>query len=127
MSTALLTQGTTLTWAGTPLENVTRVTFGGGADGDQNAQEVSVAHLGSCECKEEPFIKTWATPISQREGNTIQIDRMGTASPFTTDQVAALSISGKVSWTFSVCTCVSIQTTAQVGDVVRESVTLRFQ
>lgn len=125
MSVSLLSQGTTVTWSGSALTNVTRVSVGGGDIG-QDAQEVSVAHLGSCHCKEEPFLKTWANPAADgAAASQIQVDFMG-ASPFTKDQVAGFSVTGPASFSFASCTCVSVQVSAQVGDVVRGSAVLRF-
>lgn len=124
---ALLSQGTTVTWGGVALENVTRIAIGGGSNGeDQNGPEVSIAHLGSCHCKEEPYLKTWGPPSnSGNNNNTIQVDFMG-GSAFTKDQVANFAISGQYTLSYSNCTCLSVQTTAQVGDVLRGSATIRF-
>lgn len=125
---ALLSQGTTVQWAGVDVDNVTRITIGGGSNGeDQNGPEVSIAHLGSCHCKEEPFLKTWAPPSDNgaNNNNIIQIDFMG-ASAFEKDQVANFSVSGQASFTYNNCTCVAVQQTAQVGDVLRGSATIRF-
>jgi hypothetical protein len=127
MSTALLSHGATVTWGGTPLTNITRVTVGGGSSENQEGGgEVSIAHLGSCHCKEEPFLKTWAAPAGEGDANSqIQVDFMGTAS-FTKDQIASFALSGPASFSFTDCTCVSVQTTASVGDVLRGSATIRF-
>ena len=127
MSTALLSQGTTVSWGGSTLTNITRVTIGGGAsESQEGGPEVSIAHLGSCHCKEEPFLKTWAAPASEGDGNNqVQVDFMG-QSPFTKDQIANFAISGQASFSFTDCTCVSVQTTASVGDVLRGSATIRF-
>lgn len=128
MSTTLLSQGTSLTWGGTQLDNITRITLGGGSNGeDQNGPEVSIAHLGSCPCQEEPFLKTWAPPSNSggNNNNTIQVDFMG-SSPFVKDEIKNFVVTGKASFSFSDCTCLSVQTTAQVGDVLRGSATVRF-
>lgn len=127
MSTAaLLSQGTTVSWAGSALTNVTRVTVGGGSNGGDGGSEVSIAHLGSCPCQEEPFLKTWAAPAGQGDGNSqIQVDFMGSSS-FSEGQIGSFTVAGPASFSFAGCTCVSVQMTAAVGDVVRGSATIRF-
>lgn len=128
MSTAaLLSQGATVSWGGSALTNVTRVTIGGGSTGEQDGgSEVSIAHLGSCPCQEEPFLKTWAAPAGQSDGSSqIQVDFMGSSS-FSEGQIAAFNVSGPASFSFTDCTCVSVQMTAAVGDVIRGSATIRF-
>jgi len=129
MSTALLSQGTTLAWGEvTAVPYVTRIVIGGGGSSG-NDPEISIAHLGSCHCKEEPFLKTWAAPSDASGGqNTVQVDFMGVGS-FAKDQIANLSIAGGLnglSFSKQSCTCISVQTTAQVGDVLRGSATIRF-
>ena len=119
-----------VTWAGNALTNITRIVLGGGdGQNSSNGPEVSVAHLGSCHCKEEPYLKTWAAPSNAGGGqNTVQVDFMG-ASPFEMDQIATLVVGGAdngISFSFTDCTCVSVQTTAQVGDVIRGNATIRF-
>jgi hypothetical protein len=128
MSTALLSQGLTITWAGSTLSDITRITING-ANSESNGPEISVAHLGSCHCKEEPYMKTWAASSDSGGGNQIQIDFMG-VSPFTQDQignfvVTAPSPTGQII-NVSNATCLSVQQSAQVGDVVRGSATIKY-
>lgn len=129
MSTALLSQGATIWWgADSPpgdnakITNVTRVTLNGGGD---NGPEISVAHLGSCHCKEEPYIPTWGPSGS---GKTLQVDFMG-ESPFTVNDIKNFKVAtpSNASLIYYVdCTCVSVQSSAQVGDVIRGSATIRY-
>lgn len=127
MSTALLSHGATVTWGGSTLTNITRVTVGGGSsDNQEGGGEVSIANLASCPCLEEPFLKTWAPQAGEGDANSqIQVDFMGTPA-FTKDQIANFALSGPASFSFTGCTCVSVQTTASVGDVLRGSATIRF-
>jgi hypothetical protein len=124
MSAQLVSQGTTVTWAGVKVDNVTRVTVGAGGGGGNNDQEISIATLDSCPCQEEPFLKTWATPSQAGAGGQIQVDFMGT-NPFSQNQIANIAITGSsLSYSASDCTCLSIQVTAQVADVVRGTATI---
>jgi hypothetical protein len=124
MSSQLFSQGTTVTWAGSKVDNVTRVTVGAGGGGANNDQEISVATLDSCPCQEEPFLKTWANPTQGGAGGQIQVDFMGT-NPFVIDAIGTLAISGSaLSFTAGNCTCVGVQVTAQVADVVRGTATI---
>lgn len=127
MSTAFLAQGATITWGSSTLTNITRITQNGG-NSSGNEPEVSVAHLGSCHCKEEPYIKTWAAPSNSGGGNTLQVDFMG-ESPFEKDEVKNFVVSTPTTnnlINLTDCTCLSVQVTAQVGDVIRGSASIKF-
>jgi hypothetical protein len=126
MSAGIVSQGTTITWAGSQVPNVTRVTVGAGGGGSGD-QEISIATLDSCPCQEEPFLKTWAQPPGggSGPGGEVQLDFMG-SNPFSIGQNGTLSITGAaLSYSSSGdCTCVNVQVTAQVADVVRGTATI---
>lgn len=121
---AVLSQGTTVTIGGSAIL-ATRVVVTDGDPNSNNAPRVSVAHLGSNPDEEEPYELTWAAPAdSSSAPRNVQIDYMGgLISPGGT---VSLSVSGPVSFS-ATCTVVSSVVTAQVGDVVRGTATLRYE
>lgn len=121
---ASLSQGTTVTIAGTVV-NATRVVVTNG-DNTGNEPRVSVATLGSDPEKEEPYILTWKPYADQNRSKTVQIDFIGASPPASPGPgTVSLSISGPVAFS-QACTVVSSSVSAQVADVMRGSITLSF-
>lgn len=118
---AQLAAGLSITIPGVSGAYATRFTLNDG-DESQNSPRISSAHLGSNPDEEEPYVLTWAPPSNSSNAKTATIEFYGSGGPSPGGQ-ATISVPGL----FSVSgTVVSSTTSAQVGDFVRGSVTVRF-
>lgn len=121
-------QGTSFTFTGLTA-SATQITV---SDGDQNAsqqrQRISAAYLDSDPRLPEPYIEIWQ-PDPGGSGalsdggasKRAQISYIGQTMP-SVGATGNLSISGKLSYTFS-ATVLASSVTASVGEVVRGEVT----
>lgn len=122
---AILSQGTSFSFAGTAY-TVTRVSVQrGSAAGSQARQRVSTANLASNPDLEEPYLEIWQPSEGQGGGgNTVDIDFHGSTPPVA-GTTGTLVISGGLS--LSTTATVSGSTvSAAVGDIIKGTASFKI-
>jgi hypothetical protein len=74
----------------------------------------------------DDFEPTYITHRTSDERPNIEVEFIS-GTPPVIGATGAISIAGAISYTFSTATCVSVQVTASVGDLVRGSASFRVQ
>lgn len=118
---AILSQGITVKF-GLSSVLATRVSVNDG-NAKEGAPRVTVSHLGDNPEEEEPYELTWAAPSDNAGPKNVQVDYMG--APLSPGGTTTISITGPIAYS-STATVISSSVTAQVGDVIRSSATLRL-
>jgi hypothetical protein len=111
-------QGTAFTFNSVTFA-VTSVRYVGGSE----RATVSAPHMG---LSRDDFEPTYITHRTSDERPNVEVEFI-TGTPPAIGAIGAISIAGAFSFTGAVATCVSVQVTASVGDLVRGSASFRVQ
>jgi hypothetical protein len=114
----LSSQGTTFTFNGSTFAS-TSVRYVGGAE----RSTVSAPHMGM---GRDDFEPTYITHRTADERPNVEVEFIS-GTPPAVGAVGAISVAGAFSFAGAVATCVSVQVTASVGDLVRGSASFRVQ
>jgi len=120
---ASISQGTTFSFGGGSVSEVTRVTVNQQWAG-QSRNRISTAHLGTPIDDPEPYVFGFKPNVIDGSAQ-VDIEYLG-GSSVPVGSSGAISLSGAASFSATAATCLSCVINAAVGDVVKYQATFRI-
>jgi hypothetical protein len=121
---ASISQGTTFSFNGTAVGEVTRVTVNQQWAG-QSRNRISTAHLGTSIDDQEPYVFGFK-PNAIDSSAQVDIEYLGSSSGVSVGASGGIAITGAAGFSVTAATCLSCVTNAAVGDVIKYQATFRI-
>jgi hypothetical protein len=121
---ASISQGTTFTFNGATVGEVTRVTVNQQWAG-QSRNRITTAHLGTPIDDPEPYVFGFK-PNAIDSSAQVDIEYLGSGAGVAVGSSGAISLTGAAGFSVTAATCLSCVTNAAVGDVIKYQATFRI-